>query len=377
MLISVAEMEVLKIIGLYKDAPAKSVKETNGDILSELLNYGYIRYNKQHTSLRLTKAGAEILLSVGVRAETDAHPLSESKKLNRRLQSTEATFFFNSTGVNVFTERPPQKVKEPEYLQSSVIRRQNTANVLAMSKFIGLLYSETITYVVYNVTDPTEKFFPQNDEDIFRREIISANNPAKIIYLGSNLNEMVQSYAEKPPAKIKTKTVSNAAGFYQAIERFSTPVCFVPMDESGKRQLRIMLTENYKEKLTRYMLSVSYHSVLADFIDARYGNTDKYFIVFIDFDVKRLETALKMVPKLDILVLKEQVPALKALLKAPNARICSIKYDEAFEVLGIPPLEDKLLKPFFTEAESACVYASRYNKTNGGNTIEKNNGEQG
>jgi hypothetical protein len=359
MLVSKAEMEALKIVGVYMDAPAKILESPLGVALGELLSFGFLKHNKEHTCLRLTKAGAEILQSAGVVVK-EYMPQS-GRTLERRLQGSRIALFLSGLEINVLNvllEEAPKTILKPSYLSSAEIRRQKYGNVLGMSKFLGLLYSAETTYVIYNVSDTAEIFFPQTDEDIFTREIISANNPAKILYVSDkSLNEMAELVSEHSPTETKSETQSRGCRFYQAIKRFNSPVSLVSMNESAD-QLRIMLTENYRQKLARHMLNASYLPVAADFVDAEFKKG--YLLVFIDFDIKRLKQALSIIKSLHILVLDEQVAALETLLNGRkcNAEIYSINPQEAFEVLEIPEPVDMNLVPFKTKEGVGVIAAT-------------------
>lgn len=345
MLVSKAEITALKIIALYMDAPAKIPAGERGFALREILERGYLKYNCERTCLRLTEAGAEILRRADVHVKE--YVPQSGRALERRIQGSQVALFLSSLGIDVFAAKKPTAVSEPvcspKYLASAELRRQKSANVLGMSKFLGLLYTNGATYVVYNVSDTAEKLYPANDEDVFKRELISANAPAKILYVSErSLLEMAQTVVESAPAE----NGKQGCTFTQAIRRFNAPVSLLSLRESSD-QLRIMLTDDYKEKLARFMLNVSYSAVTAAFIDAKFKAG--YLLVAIDFDVKRLEQALAVIKNLHVLVLAEQVAALKLLLRDRQAQICTITAQEAFEVLGIPVLENANLEQFRTQ----------------------------
>ena len=360
MLISKAEMIALQIVGEYTDAPAEMLMGKQGLPLCEMLGHGYLKFSENKSSLRLTKAGAEILSKIGVNVKIGIR--STGRKLQRKLQGAQAAMFLSSLGINVFVSSVPKSIFEPMYLSSAELRRQKYSNVLGMSKFLGLLYAKEVSYVVYNISGlaaRAEIFYPQTDEDIFTREIISANNPAEILYVSDkSLYEMAAAFVETQSNKTPTEKIKHGCGFYQAIERFNVPMKLVSMPESAD-QLRIMLTEDYRDKLARYMLNADYAWTAADFVDSKMlGFKDGYFIVFIDFDVKKLERALSIIHDLHILVLKEQIPALKILLQNRKAKIYSITSSEAFEVLGIPPPVNMNLEQYKT-AEGVGIIAHR------------------
>jgi hypothetical protein len=354
MLISKAEMAVLRIVGLYMDAPAKMPTGTWGLALDSLQKFGYLKANRAGTSLRLTGAGAEILECAGLKTRTETRTQKEGRVLERRLQNTELALYLCNLGIDVFLAKMPKSTLEPAYLASAELRRQKSSNVLGMSKFLGLLYAPAETYAVYNVADAAEKFYPATDEDVFTRELICANAPAKILYVSEqSLVEIAQAVVESPPAEKGKQSCT----FFQAIERFNVPVSLLSFHKS-ESQMRIILTADYKQKLAKFMLDTGCSPVVADFVDAKFAGG--YFIVFIDFDVKRLEQALRVIKDLHILVLTEQLAALEVLLKNRKAETYAIDAQKAFEILEIPEPQNMNLIQYKTE-EGVGVIASKSN----------------
>jgi hypothetical protein len=328
MLVSKAEMSALKIAAVYMDTPAKMLEGEQGVVLSEMLERGYLKFSNDCSCLRLSAGGAEILR----RAEVDVKEYvpQSGRALARRLQGSQVALFLSSLGVDVFQKSVPKTIAEPVYLASAELRRQKCSNVLGMSKFLGLLYAPAETFAVYNVSDSAETLFPATDEDVFTRELICGNSAAKILYLSQQtLAEMSRVVVESAPAE----TSKHGCTFVQAIGRFNSPVSLISTLESAN-QMRVMPAVGYREKLARFMLGSGYSSVNADFVDAKFAGG--YFLVFIDFDIKRLEQALRLIKSLHILVLSEQLSALDVLLKNRKAEIYAIDSAKVFEVLDIP-----------------------------------------
>ncbi|MCL2637509.1 MAG: hypothetical protein FWD48_03980 [Oscillospiraceae bacterium] len=360
MLISKAEMDVLRIVGAHKDAPAEIIKNVLGEFLDDMLERGYLKSTRENTNLRLTNAGVKLLLEAGTKAKTGTRVIGRT--LERRHQGAQVSIFLCELGIDVFLKDVIKEViVNPAYLSSAEMRRQGYKNMVGMSKFNGLLYSNKVTYAVYNVSDTSEKFYPLTDESVFKCEIIRAHVPAEIMYIADcSLKEMAETYVNRPPAEI-IENASPAADFYQAIELFTAPVYLVPADSIGRAQLQIMLTENYKEKLARYMIDATFREPPANYLDAVFDE-NKHLIIFIDFDVKRLEKAIRLTENLHILVLTEQEDALRALLNGRSAAIYSIDTNEVLnDVLQIPPLENRRLEQFRNEKGDG-VLAEKFNR---------------
>lgn len=359
MLISKAEMDALRVTGVYMDAPAKIFEGIGKNVLGCMLADGYLKFDREHTCLRLTEGGAEILRQAGLRVREYVYQ-SKERVLTRRLQGAETAMFFCGLGIDVFLKSFPDEAAGTGYLATAEIRRQKGENVLGRSKFFGLLYTSDTTYAVYNVSDPAEILYPGTEEDVFDRRLFLAGNPAKILYVSDKpLTAMAEAYVKTPPAEIKKDGNKISGSFYQVVEHFTMPVCFVPNNAFGAVQLQIMQTENYRDILAWSMVPKSYSKPLVDYIDAIHSKG--YLLVFIDFNVKRLEKALVYGDKLSILVLKEQEEALEILLKGRETNVACLSQEEVLQALKIKPLENRRLKQFTTE-KGVGVFAKRFNK---------------
>ena len=347
MLLSVAEMDLLKIIGVYRECPTTHYQRAE---IVALLSHRLVRINKARTSYRLTWEGAKILTSACVQAEVDKNPRSEGRVLERRLQAVEIALFLNLLEANIFLEKVSKEVTNPGFLSTNVIRSLKSSNVLGISKFNGVIYTKSMTYITYNVSNEDELIFPQIDEEVFRREVIRANNPVKILYMKSaTLDEMLYSLLNNVCKN------GNQFSYYSAIDEFSSPVCLVPLNACGQAQLQIMLTENYGEKVAQYLLKSEYVKTETPWADAIYAATGEYLLVFFDFDIKRLRKAMSVTDKLLVLVLSEQETALDLLLDRKSITKFTISREEVFSVLGIKPPECKNRKPFLTETGDGII----------------------
>jgi hypothetical protein len=133
MLISKEEMETLMIVGTYMDAPAKMLEGMWGLSLKKLLEFEFLKYNKELTSLRLTEAGAEILLEIGIKVKTGTRVIGRT--LERRHQGVQVAMLLSELGIDVFLKDLINGVVvEPAYLSSAQMRRQGYKNMLGRPK---------------------------------------------------------------------------------------------------------------------------------------------------------------------------------------------------------------------------------------------------
>jgi len=354
MLVSKAKMEALRIVGFYKDynadvfRPAKMYSEAEAKIFTELLNRRLITFNRKRTSLHITSKGLDVLNKAGLGEGIGKYKLSENRLMARRHQNAKIAFFLNEIDVDVFLTDIPQRVTGSGFLSASKTRDKSGSNIIGKSKFNGLLYTKSQTYVIYNLTNMNSAVLPLPEENIFMRESIKAHNPVTVLYMcNCGLEQMLNNLLFSTPDYKKI-----SCGYYDAIQEFSVPVCLVPINSLGLVQMQIMLTQDYKRKIAKDIFRQHFRQSKARWADGINSDVNKYLVVFFDFDIKRLQEALSVEKEnLYVLVLKEQKAAVKLLLNSLNmskVKVGTISKNEAFRILNIQSPQDKNLMQFLT-----------------------------
>jgi len=99
MLLSKAEMTALRVVGMFADTPAEMLRAVDwGNVFSEMLERGYLKFNREKTSLRLTETGVEILSEAGVYVKAGTR--ATGRILVRRFQASQVALLIGGLGID-------------------------------------------------------------------------------------------------------------------------------------------------------------------------------------------------------------------------------------------------------------------------------------
>jgi len=349
MLLNRAETDILRLAAWCKDLPRNVPQYVHAESFRLLLDSGFLRGSKCELSYRPTQSGLEILSRAGFEYPADKQYLGKSPALIRRLELAELCLFLYMTGADVFLTDPTQGRPEAlRFLPSFALRRQKASNILGGTRLAGFLYAPQTTFVPYFIRDGNDGIYPHIERMTFSGEHLSNRKPPAVIYTGKpDLRELLDTVRLAGQADFKTK----AANFREAISQFVCPVCFVPMNENGARQLRIMCVPDYKIRLAK--------AVLGDhFTPSKYPWCESVldggpFVTAVDCDIYiGIERALKFAngKKLHLLVLDFQREMMREILYGKNVTLYPMSVNEAEAALGLPEQPRPLdFAPFQTE----------------------------
>lgn len=345
MIFTTSEITVLRLAAWCKDLPLGSF--VPADTVRLLLQLGYLRQSRCGQSYRVTPAGYGLLEKAGYHYEQDKQYRGQSNVLTRRLQVSEIVLFLSRLEVNVFLEHGPPSDGQLSFLPSFALRRKAASNVLGGSRLSGFLYAPNVTYVPYYLADDNDGLYPLAEERTFRAPLLAGQNRSSVIYTGKHTLEELIDTSEHTRAR---KSKSTTSTYMWASEQFSCSTCFVPMSETGLRQLRIICQPQYRQRLVKSLLGKEYEPVVTAQSDARLHQTTTRYIIGIDCDIVRFERAVQDDgTATHIILLSDQLAAVKKRLQGRNAVLHPLDVELVEQALSLPhelPCPD--LSPFRT-----------------------------
>lgn len=327
---SKAEIEVLSLCAMCKDLPVDGCRNIPQETLSLLLYLGLIRPSKSNMGYRITPKGAEILKSADINFFQDKSYVSSSEILTRRMHTAEITSFFWKYGADVFNEVPPAENDKKIFLPSFTFRRQSAANFLGGSRLTGFYYTPTNIFVPYYIAKNQKGFYPNVEQRTFYAETISLKRKPYVIYAGKgSLENIIDSVTTHNPKSKKDTSVYYDDG----IDEFVCPVAIMPLDENGMRQLRILETPNYKQRLIKRLLKERYLPPESEEFDGR----DKFqnYVIGIDCNIKRFEGLTKLNKPIGLFVLPFQADIAEDIVEDTNVTCYVLNLSDAEAALGI------------------------------------------
>ncbi len=338
MLFTRAEIDWLKIGAVCKDLPTDIWTET----AQTLLGLKLTRQNRQGTSCRLTPEGYKLLDRIGFPYTRDKTYRCDRSVIQRRLQMAELMLFLDRLGADVFLQSPTEGADRLAFLSSGALRQKAASNILGNTKLYGFLYAPETVFIPYWIADDNG-LYTQNEERIFHLNSLLCGKRPCVLYTGSsNLDTLLHTLITQEPKIEKAHSDS----YLTALQRFSCPVCLVPLSDDGLRQLRIMTVTKYKEKLCQYLLSSSYSKPENQWHDAVDRKSGERYQIGIDFNLKNFDKGL---PK-HLIVLDFQQKTAQRLLTGQDIILHAMQTSEAEQILKLPgKLPELSAEPYRTK----------------------------
>lgn len=333
MIFTHAEIEALRLSAWCKDLP-KDTENIPAEIVSLLCGLGLLRPSRCGLSWRTTPEGYQVLQKGGFDYTPDKQYRGRGSVLTRRLETAEMTGFFWRCGADVFRDTPDTEKSGLTFLPSFALRWKAYANVLGGTKLAGFLYSKDAAFIPYYITPKSEGLYANVERRTFRAETLLYGRTPVVLYMGAgDLEQLIGAVTAKRYKKEKSTTDD----YLTALEKFGCPAALMPLNESGRRQLRILSAPSYKDKLIRQILGSDYLPPDAAWCDGRSQTTKEDFLIGIDCHMTRFTKAVAQTDtRLHIVLLSSQASAVQKYLRGQNAVLHPIQEETAEQILGIP-----------------------------------------
>lgn len=313
-----------------------------------LLSNRYIRYSRNGISIRMTPSGLELLQKAGFEFELDRQYRPQGSVLQKRMDSAQWIFWLKHKGINRFLQKPTL-VDGYSYLPSFMLRREKGKNVLGGSRFIGILYAEKIAFTCYYVSDSYDGIYPLSEQRMFSSEFLTCRKKPKVIITGK------ATYEELIKTSKNCKTTSSTAeSFYNAVQKFKCEACFVPMNDNGFRQLKILSIKNYKKQILDAILPEDYELCKTTECDALQKSTGDKYLISIDGNIPRLLNRGDQ--KIHAIMLTEHIKTASRILKGSNVIIHPVEIKAIEQLLRITVPYQRKPIPYMTK-EGEYLYA--------------------
>ena len=321
------EISILSLFAMCRDVPKECTALMDAETLELLLLYRYIRYSRNGISIRVTKEGHELLQKASLDYPSDGQYRCSGSVLARRLNVAHWIFWLKRSGVNRFLQKPTL-IDGFSFLPSFMLRREKGRNILGGSRFIGILYADKIAFTCYYVSDCYDGIYPVSEQRMFSSEFLTCRKKPKVIITGKTaFDELV-----KTSMNCKS-TTSTAESYFNAVGKFKCEACFVPMNDNGFRQLKILSIKNYKKQIFDAVLPNDYELCKTSEYDALQKSTGEKFLISIDGNIPRLKD--RSDERIHAIMLTEHIKTASRLLKGTNVIIHPVELKVIEQLLRI------------------------------------------
>ena len=360
MIFTKGEIEILGLCALCKDLPVETGGISEQEAIDVLLLYGFLRKSRSGLSYRVSDKGYDYLQSLGFDFQRDKAYLGKSKALYRRLETAKITTFFLKSGVDVFKKEIVKEGMNNVFVPSFIFRRKSFSNPLGATQLCGFYYLRNTMFVPYYISKDNYGIHTEMEESTFSSEVfLQGHKPTVLFTADGDISDVLKISQNQPVKKDKVNTDS----FYEAIEKFRTPVAFITLDSNGLDVINIISVDNYREKLAKLILREDYAT--SELIDSDGINikTNENLVIGFDSNTERMKRVIKNSKNTTHIVLFPfQLCAIQNYLKGKNARLHTIEVDAVEKLLKIDDRKFMLSnEPFKSEkGEYAYIPHDKY-----------------
>lgn len=342
------EISILSMFAMCKDVPKECTALISAETLEMLILYRYIRYSKNGLSIRMTPSGHELLQKAGFNYEPDKYYRPQGSVLQKRFDNAQLIFWLKSKGINRFLQKPTI-LDGCSYLPSFMLRREKGRNVVGSSRLLGILYTEKIAFTCYYVSDSYDGIYPQAEQRTFSSEFLTCRKNPKVFITGkTSYEELIKA------SKYSKGTASTAESYFDAVRKFKFEACFVPMNDSGFRQLKILSIKNYKKQILDAILPNDYELCKTTECDALQKSTGERYLISIDGNIPRIIERGDQ--RIHTVMLTEHIKTASKLLKGSNIIIHPVEIKVIEQLLRITEPYQRKPIPYMTK-EGEYLYA--------------------
>lgn len=313
---TMAEIEVLRLVGRYKSLP-QELEQFQTRMLSpagiqSLCHHSLLRRDTSNC-LRLTPSGWDFLAHIGYDYPRDKNYVTDQQKLLRRKEAAVIMFTFYRAGMDVFSDNADSLTSPSLYLSSTAARRNfdlGTSKIWAGCRLAGIARMCDIAYAVHHTDDSGMQFV--GEMDLFHRLTIGRCERTACIYADKSYRDAASWLT---PDQLEPPRRGGWVSFYGASERTDLPIHLLETTNTGALQLMVMNTPNYRERVARSALRGRYLPPRADLPETDGVMKGCPMVSAIDMDIKRIARVLEVgkrvgVPMTYLVAMAEQLPAL-------------------------------------------------------------------
>lgn len=298
MLFDCSDIDLLRLTGFLKNLPVGqeqnySLRLLTPAVIRPLQECGYIDLTRNSLSYHLKPAGYDFLRSLGYDYPQDKRQPSHLPELYRRFDGARIFLTFYRGGMEVFSSRLSGLCHPCSYVHGSVIRRDSSmpnTKLFGGCRFSGIARIGNNAYAVHFIDEGRMCY--STELRLLQNVIHPFGCHAGLMFARSSYLDAARLLA----AEVSEEKVRNDSVTYrEAYKKTSLPVHLLECSDAGAFQLRVMALEDYRTKMTEFLLGKGHlppdpnipdsDGLLAD------GENRLPFVTAVDMDIKRIDRA--------------------------------------------------------------------------------------
>ena len=296
MILDIQELELLKLCAISRYVPCGLAGKyemplLKSEVAGNLVRGGYLKYvNGSRKCIRLTRRGRDVLLKAGYEFSDDARPHKKGDIFDRRMANAELNALLHGSDINIYAGSEKELSKEDcVYIPSLTMRADKRSNVLAGTRFYGILRIRDTAYVIYYIDKAEDGIFSAFENDTFSKIARSIENVKHIAIIIAT--RTVEGLCEYLMPNEKPNMARGRTSLSELMEKWHYNFYLLPMDKDGIMQMKMMCIDNADKKTASLFGDTD--NIPVSFSRFNSVCEGKAYIYAMDMNITRVRRALE------------------------------------------------------------------------------------
>jgi len=289
---------LLRLAGIYRWLPFGSLNDYGFDGLTEdvgaLVNAGLLSVARSGKFCKLTARGYSFLRQRGCPCMTKARrPYDNDPALRRRLAATAVMLTALRAGIDPLRDQVDALRNQPVFLPAFVLRT-GQGNLMNAASCIGFGHWGDTAYMLQYAGPDSRGMYLTNELNHFHNlsSVFDARRraPMAMIFAGPDYKQIYDRLQKPLPADgYKGKGYVDFADVYKQAD---IPISLLSCNETGARQLAVMMIPDYKTKIARASFGESWQPVDPGIPEVDGAVNGNPLVIAVDMDLRRVERVI-------------------------------------------------------------------------------------
>ena len=289
------DLMLLRLAGIYRWLPFDSLNNFGFDGLIEdtgtLVNSGLLSVSRSGKFCKLTARGYRFLQERGCPCMTKARrPCDNDPALRRRLETASVMLTALRAGIDPLRDHVDALHNQPVFLPAFVLRT-GQGNLMNAASCIGFGHWGDNAYMIQYVGPNNRGMFLTNELTHFNHlaSVFDArrHTPMSLIFAGPNYKQIYDRLHKRLPTD--GYRGKGYVDFADAYKQADLPIHLLSCNETGARQLAVMMTPDYKTRIARVSFGESWQPIDPGIPEADGCVNGNPLVIALDMDLRRVE----------------------------------------------------------------------------------------
>jgi hypothetical protein len=288
----------LRLAGIYRWLPFDNLNHYGFDGLAEdagtLVSAGLLSVARSGKFCKLTAQGYRFLQERGCPCLTkNRRPYDNDPALRGRLETAAVMLTALRAGIDPLRDHADALRNQPVFLPAFVMRT-GQGNLMNAASCIGLGHWGDSAYMIQYTGPDNHGMYLTNELTHFNNMASlfdgRRHTPMSLIFAGPDYKRIYERLQKRLPAGgYKGKGYVDFADVYRQAE---LPIHLLSCDETGARQLAVMMEPDYKSKIARAAFGGDWQPIDPGIPEADGCVNGNPLVIAVDMDLRRVERVI-------------------------------------------------------------------------------------